>query len=139
MPRIARFWDALPRFGHPPSCREPGMCPENTGLRQAFSETVQRCGEALRHGFEPRLESLALDNRFDDRHVAMAYTGKTAILGTRMPEESQLLPSQWLRHFVTGSRVKIRITPSQDRAPVPVPTPTSRLWAGSAHGRGRIP
>jgi len=56
------------------------MCPENTGLRQAFSETVQRCGEALRHGFEPRLESLALDNRFDDRHVAMAYTGKTAIL-----------------------------------------------------------
>src|SRR5712691_9389415 len=53
MPRIARFWDALPRFGHPPSCKQPGMCSENSGLRQAISELVQRCGEALRHGFEP--------------------------------------------------------------------------------------
>ena len=31
-----------------------------SGLRQAISELVQRCGEALRHGFERRLESLAL-------------------------------------------------------------------------------
>jgi hypothetical protein len=42
-------------------CKQPGMCFEkNLGLRQAFGEVVQRCGEGLRHGFEPRLESLAL-------------------------------------------------------------------------------
>jgi hypothetical protein len=60
MPRIARFWDALPRFGQPPSCKQPGMCSENSGLCQAISELVQRSGKALRHGLEPRLESLAL-------------------------------------------------------------------------------
>jgi hypothetical protein len=60
MPRIARFWDALSRFGRPPSCQQPGMCSENSGLRQTISELVQRSGKALRHGFEPRLESLAL-------------------------------------------------------------------------------
>jgi len=57
MPRIARFWDALPRFGQPPSCKQPGVCSENSGLRQAISELVQRSGKALRHGLEPRLES----------------------------------------------------------------------------------
>ena len=36
------------------------MCSENSGLRQAISELVQRSGEVLPHGFEPRLESLAL-------------------------------------------------------------------------------
>ena len=36
------------------------MCSENLGLRQVISKLVQRPGEALRHGFEPRLESLAL-------------------------------------------------------------------------------
>src|SRR5437016_14105043 len=60
MPHIARFWDALPRFGQPPSCKQPGMCSENSGLCQAISELVQRSGKALRHGLEPRLESLAL-------------------------------------------------------------------------------
>jgi hypothetical protein len=34
------------------------MCPENSGLRQAISELIQRCDEALRHGFE-HLESFA--------------------------------------------------------------------------------
>jgi hypothetical protein len=50
MPRIVRFWDTLPRFGQPPSCKQPGMCSENSGLRQAISELVQRvkpCGMAL--------------------------------------------------------------------------------------------
>jgi len=37
-----------------------GMCFENSGPRRAISELVQRCGEALQRGFEPRLESLAL-------------------------------------------------------------------------------
>src|SRR5437588_241338 len=60
MTHIARFWDALPRFGQPPSCKQPGMCSENSGLCQAISELVQRSGKALRHGLEPRLESLAL-------------------------------------------------------------------------------
>src|SRR5260370_19679628 len=60
MPSIARFWDALSRFGQPPASKRPGICSENAGLRQAISKLVQRCGEALRHGFEPRLESLAL-------------------------------------------------------------------------------
>ena len=60
MPRIARFWDALSRFGQPPSCKQPGMWSENSGLRQAISELVQRSGKALPHGFEPRLGSLAL-------------------------------------------------------------------------------
>ena len=60
MPCIARFWDALPRFGQPPSCKQPGMCSENSGLRHAISELVQRSGKALQHGLEPRLESLAL-------------------------------------------------------------------------------
>ncbi len=36
------------------------VCSENSGLRQAISELVQRSGKALLHGFEPRLESLAL-------------------------------------------------------------------------------
>ena len=36
------------------------MCSENLGLRQVISKPVQRCGQAPRHGFEPRLESLAL-------------------------------------------------------------------------------
>jgi hypothetical protein len=36
------------------------MCSKSSGLRQAISELVQHCGEALRHGFEPRLESHAL-------------------------------------------------------------------------------
>jgi hypothetical protein len=36
------------------------MCSENSGLCQAISELVQRSGKALRHGLEPRLESLAL-------------------------------------------------------------------------------
>ena len=52
MPHIVRFWDALPRFGHPPSRKQPAICPESSGLGQAISELVQRCGEALRHGFE---------------------------------------------------------------------------------------
>jgi len=60
MLRIARFWDGLSRFGQPPSCKQPGMCSEHSGLRQAISELVQRSGKALLHGFEPRLESLAL-------------------------------------------------------------------------------
>ncbi len=59
MPHIARFWDALPRFGHPPSRKQPAICPESSGLGQAINELVQRCGEALRHGFERGLESLA--------------------------------------------------------------------------------
>jgi hypothetical protein len=35
---------------------QQGLCSENSGLRQAISGS----GEALRHGFELRLESLAL-------------------------------------------------------------------------------
>ena len=36
------------------------MCSEHSGIRQAINELVQRSGRALLHGFEPRLESLAL-------------------------------------------------------------------------------
>src|SRR5260370_27011564 len=36
------------------------MGSENSGLRQAIGELVQCCGEGLRHGLEPRNESLAL-------------------------------------------------------------------------------
>src|SRR5260370_36339681 len=60
MPRIARSWDALSRFGQSRSCKLSGMCSENSGLRQAIGELVQCCGEGLRHGLEPRNESLAL-------------------------------------------------------------------------------
>ncbi len=42
------------------ACKLPGMCFENSGLRQAISELVHRSGKALLHGFEPHLESLAL-------------------------------------------------------------------------------
>lgn len=47
MPRIARFWDALPRFGQPPSCKQSGMLSESSGLRQATSELVQPCAMDL--------------------------------------------------------------------------------------------
>jgi hypothetical protein len=45
MPRVARFWDALSRFGQSPLCKQPGICSENSGLRWAISE-LARCGEA---------------------------------------------------------------------------------------------
>ena len=36
------------------------MCPENSGLRQAISELIQRWDEAQRHGVEHCLASFAL-------------------------------------------------------------------------------
>jgi len=71
MPRIARFWDALPRFGQPPSCKQPGVCSENSGLRQAISELVQRSGKALRHGLNPasRVATVIQKTGFEEKSI----------------------------------------------------------------------
>ncbi len=62
MPRAARFWDALPRFGHPPSRKQPGICSENAGLRQAISELVQRCVKPCGMDLNPASKVLRSDS-----------------------------------------------------------------------------
>lgn len=71
MPRVARFWDALPRFGHPPCCKQPGLCPENSGLRHRLKDKADETfncleGRSLRFSrwlpnsslFDPQLQTL---------------------------------------------------------------------------------
>src|SRR6266705_5385609 len=54
------------------SCKQPSMCFENSTLRQAISELVQPCGEALQHGFEPLLEKSCAPTR---SHSSVALIG----------------------------------------------------------------
>ena len=41
MLHIARFWDVLPGFGHPPWCKESGIPSENTGISLTTAQVMR--------------------------------------------------------------------------------------------------
>jgi hypothetical protein len=41
MLHIARFWDVLPGFGHPPWCKESGIRSENTGISLTTAQVMR--------------------------------------------------------------------------------------------------
>ena len=66
MPRVARFWDALPAFGHPSSPKQPG--------HGVFSDTTRRAQASVYNVTAKNWITEAVDDIEQGKDRAAAHT-----------------------------------------------------------------